>query len=71
MEVVKVVFEECEGVTEVVMVVDQTLLKQVVLKKMKVDWHLLKTVVSRDQGRHLKVAPVLLKQAQGDECGDV
>ena len=65
------VFEECEGVNEVEMVVDQTLLKQVVLKKMKVDWHLLNAVVSGDQGRHLQVALFLSTQAQYDECEDV
>ena len=65
------VVEKCEGVNEVVMVVDQTLLKHVVLKKKRVDWRLLKTVVSGDQGRHLKVAPVLLSQVKHDECEDV
>ena len=67
----KAVFEECEEVNEVVMVVDQPLLKQVVLKKMKADWCLSKAVVSEDQGGNLKVAPVLPKQVQDDECGDV
>ena len=63
----KVVIEECEGVNEAVMVVDQTLLKQVVLKKMKVDWRLSETVVSEDQERYLQVVPVLLTQVQYDE----
>ena len=54
-----------------VMVVDQTLLKQVVLKKMKVDWRLLNVVVSGDHGRHLQVSLVLSMQAQYDECEDV
>ena len=57
------VFGQCEGVNAAVMVVDETL-----LKKMKVDWRLLKTVVFGDQGRHLKVALFLSKQAQDDEC---
>jgi len=66
-----VVFEECEGVNEVEMVVDQTLLKQVVLKKMKVDWRLSETVVSEDQERYLQVVPVLPTQVQYDEYEDV
>ena len=45
----KVVIEECEGVNEAVMVVDQTLLKQVVLKMMKVDWRRSEAIVSEDQ----------------------
>ena len=45
MEVVKVVLEKCEEVNVAVMGVDQTLLWPVVLKKMKVDWCLLKTIV--------------------------
>ena len=71
MEGVKVVFEKYEEVNVAVMVVDQTLLKQVVLKKMKVDWRLSETVVSEGQEEHLKVAPLLQKQVQDDECGDV
>ena len=63
-EVVGVVFERCEELIEAVMVVDQTLLKQVVLKKMKVDWCLLETVVIDGQERHLKVDLVLQKQTQ-------
>ena len=65
------VFEECEEVNEVVMVVDQPLLKQVVLKKMKADWHLSEAVVSEDQERYLQVAPVLPTQFQYDGCEDV
>ena len=65
------VFAGCGEVNEVVMVVDQTLLKQVVLKKMKVDWRFSETVVSEGQGEHLKVALILPKQVQYDECGDV
>ena len=65
------VFEECEGVNEAVMVVDQTLLKQVLLKKMKVDRRRLEAVVSEDRERYLQVAPVLLSQVQYDECEDV
>ena len=61
MEVVKVVLEKCVEVNVVVMVVDQTLLKQVVLKKMKVGWYLLETVVIDGKGRHLKVDLVLQK----------
>ena len=61
MEVVKVVFEKCEEVNVAEMVVDQTLLKQVVLKKMKVDWCLLETVVIDGQTKHLKVDLVLQK----------
>ena len=64
-------FDECEEVNEVVVVVDQPLLKPVVLRKMKADWRLSKAVVSEDQGGNLKVAPVLPKQVQDDECGDV
>ena len=45
MEVEKVVFEKCEVVYAVVMGVDQTLLWQVVLKRMKVDRCLLEAVV--------------------------
>ena len=45
---VKVVFVKHEEVIEVVMVVDQTLLKQVVLKKRKADWCLLEVVVFED-----------------------
>ena len=56
------VFDEWGEVNEVVMVVDQPLLKQMVLKKMKADWRLSKAVVSKDQGGNLKVSPVLLKQ---------
>ena len=56
------VFDEWGEVNEVVMVVDQPLLKQVVLKKMKADWCLSKAVVSEDQGGNLKVAPILIKQ---------
>ena len=58
-EVAKVVFEKCEEVNVAVMVVDQNPLQQVVLKKMKVGWCLLETVVIDGQGRHLKVALVL------------
>ena len=65
------VFEECEGVNEAVMVIDQTLLKQLVLKKMKVDWHLLNVVVSGDHGRHLQVSLVLPTHDRYDECEDV
>ena len=68
---VKVVFEKCEGVNEVEMVVDQTLLKQVVLKKMKANWRLLEIVVSEDQERYLQVVPVLSTQVQYDEYEDV
>ena len=64
-------FEEYEEANEMVMVVDQTLLKQVVLKKMKADWSLSKAIVFEDQGGNLKVAPILSKQVQDDECGDV
>ena len=65
------VFEQCEEVNVAVMVVEQTPLQQVVLKKMKVDWCLLEAVVIDGQGGHLKVAPVLPKQVQDDECVDV
>ena len=65
------VFEHREGLNEAMMVVDPTLPKQEVLKKMKVDWRLSKTAVSEGQGEHLKVAHVLPKQVQDDECGDV
>ena len=60
-------FDECEKANEVVMVVDQPLLKQMVLKNMKADWRLSKTVVSEDQERYLQVFPVLLTQVQYDE----
>ena len=66
-----VVFEQCEGVNEVVMVVDQTLLKQVVLKKMKVDWCLSNTIVIDGQGRHLEVALVLQAETQYGEFEDI
>ena len=59
MEVVKVVFKKCEEVNVAVMVVDQTLRKQVVLKNMKVGWCLFKIVAIAGQGSHLKVDYVL------------
>ena len=52
------------------MVVDQTLLKQVVLKKRKADWCLLEIVVFEDREWHLNTALVLPKQVQDDECED-
>ena len=52
------------------MEVDQTLLQQMVLKKMKVDWCMFETVVIAGQGRHLKVDSVLQKQTQYGECMD-
>ena len=55
----KAVFDECEEVNEVVMVVDQTLLKQVVLKKRKADWCMLEIVVFEDREWHLKTALIL------------
>ena len=64
------VFEEYEEANEVVMVVDQTLLKQVVLKKRKDDWCLLEIVVFEDREWHLKTALVLPKQFQDDENED-
>ena len=45
----KVVFDECEEVNKVVMVVDQPLLKPMVLKKRKADWCLLEIVVFEDR----------------------
>ena len=58
---VKAVFEECEGVNAAVMVVVQTLLKQVVLKKRKAGWCLLEIVVCEDRDGHLKAVLVLPK----------
>ena len=55
------VFEEYEEVNEAMMVVDQTLLKQVVLKKRKDDWCLLEIVVFEDREWHLKTTLVLPK----------
>ena len=52
------------------MVVDQTLLKQVVPKKRKADWSLLEIVVFEDQERHLKTALFLPRQVQDDGCED-
>ena len=49
LEAVKAAFDECEEVNEVVMVVDQTLLKPMVLKKRKADWCLLEIVVFEDR----------------------
>ena len=65
------VFKKCEEVNVAVMVVDQTPLQQVVLKKMKVGWCLLEVVVIEGQGGHLKVDPVLQVQTQYGECGGV
>ena len=65
------VFEEYEEANEAVMVVDQTLLKKVVLKKRKADWCLLEIVVFEDQERHQKTALVLQRQVQDDECEPV
>ena len=64
------VFEEYEEANEAVMVVDQTFLKQVVLKKRKADWCLLEIVVCEDREGHLKTTLVLPKQVQDDECED-
>ena len=64
------VFEEYEEENEVVMVVDQTLLKQVVLKKRKADWCLLEIVVFEDREWHLKTALVPPKKVQDDEYED-
>ena len=61
------VFEEYEEANEVAMVVDQTLLKQVVLKKRKAGWCLLEIVVCEDPEGHLKAVLVLSKQIQDDE----
>ena len=66
----KAVFDECEEVNEVVMVVDQPLLNLMVLKKRKADWCLLEIDVFEDREWHLKTALVLLKQVQDDECKD-
>ena len=64
------VFEEYEEANEAVMVVDQTLLKQVVLKKRKADWCMLEIVVFEDREWHLKIALFLPQQVQDDEYED-
>ena len=64
----KAVFDESEEANEVVMVVDQTFLKPMVLKKRKADWCLLEIVVFEDRERHLKTTLVLPRQVQDDEC---
>ena len=66
----KAVFEEHEEANEAVMVVDQILLKQVVLKKRKADWFPLEIVVFEDRLWHLKTTLVLPKQVQDDEYED-
>ena len=66
----KVVFKEYKEANEAVMVVDQTLLKKVVLKKRKADWFMLEIVVFEDREWHLKTTLVLPKQVQDDECED-
>ena len=66
----KAVFDECEEVNEVVMVVDQPLLNPMVVKKRKADWCLLEMVVFEDREWHLKTALVLSKQVQDDEYED-
>ena len=63
-------FDECEEVNEVVMVVDQPLLKPMVLKKRKADWCMLEIVVFEDREWHLKTSLVLPKKVQDDECED-
>ena len=52
------------------MVVDQTLLKQVVLQKKKAGWCLWKIVVREDRDEHLKAILVLLEMTQDDEYED-
>ena len=52
------------------MVVDQTLLKQVVLQKKKDGWCLWKIVVRKDRDGHLKAVLVLPEMTQGDEYED-
>ena len=64
------VFVEHEEVIEGVMVVVQTLLKQVFLKKRKAGWCLLEIVVCEDRDGHLKAILVLPKQIQDDEYKD-
>ena len=52
------------------MVVDQTLLKQVVLQKKKAGWCLWKIVVREDRDGHLKAVLVLPEMTQDDEYED-
>ena len=65
------VFEEYEEANEAVMVVDQNLLKQVVLKKRKAGWCMYEIVVCEDLDGHLKAVLVLPKQIQDDEYKDM
>ena len=52
------------------MVVNQTLLKQVVLQKKKAGWCLWKIVVREDRDGHLKAVLVLPEMTQDDEYED-
>ena len=66
----EVLVKHKEGI-EAVMVVDQTLLKQVVLQKKKAGWCLWKIAVREDRDGHLKAVLVLPEQIQDDEYEDV
>ena len=65
------VFVKHEEAIEAAMVVDQSLLKQVVLKKRKAGWCLLEIVVCEDRDGNLKAVLVLPKQIQDDGYEDV
>ena len=67
---VKVVFVKHEEVIEAVMVVNQTLRKQVVLQKKKAGWCMWKIAVREDRDGHLKAILVLPEMTQDDECED-